>query len=146
MADTFQRRTRDLIRKVGDGDITSNIRIDQVYAQVQHDAVEFKHPRGGQAFFLSMPLLKNHPKYLQVLAEGMFRHRTMDLMVDVVLQYHNDVLPKIPLFEGTLRNSMELTVDDAGTQVFKDGPVAKRLTKKARKAKTARWSKYGGWR
>lgn len=66
------RRAIDGIRELRENtagpEVTATVTVDQVYAQVQHEALEFKHPRGGQAKYLTTPLLADSPEYIQSFA------------------------------------------------------------------------------
>jgi hypothetical protein len=68
---TFHDRIEELRRRIGskEGKITGEVIVDQVYAHYQHERLDLHHPRGGQALYLTMPLMLNHGDYLRDYAE-----------------------------------------------------------------------------
>lgn len=46
------------------------VRFTQRYAAVQHERLDYHHPRGGQAKYLEQPLEANRQRYLQHLRDS----------------------------------------------------------------------------
>jgi len=69
---TFSARTDELRRQTrcDRGTLTGSVEVDQVYAHVQHEHLEYKHPRGGQARYLAAGLEASYRDYLQAIADG----------------------------------------------------------------------------
>jgi hypothetical protein len=71
--------------------IFGSVTVDQVYAHYQHEHTEFRHPRGGRAKFLQIPLMRHFRDYLasyarDVLHNGGLRsvERSMEHLSDQV--------------------------------------------------------------
>jgi hypothetical protein len=97
MAGDFGARIDELMESVGDGELTASVVVDQVYAKYQHERMDLKHPQGGQAKYLSGPLLQRHQDYLRQLADS--------------------------VLHGSLVGAMELVAEDLATkQVFDHAP------------------------
>ena len=62
---TFSERIDELRKMVGSGKIVASCEVNQVYAQNQHEHLEYHHPRGGQALYLQEPLMENFHSYLE---------------------------------------------------------------------------------
>lgn len=52
------------------------VRFNQRYAAVQHERLDYNHPRGGQAKYLEQPLEENRQRYLQHLRDSVRREIT----------------------------------------------------------------------
>ena len=83
MRGTFAERCDELRASTGcnEGHLTGQVIVDQVYAHYQHEHLEFRHPRGGMALYLTTPLMVNFPRYFaavarEYLADG--GHRAME--------------------------------------------------------------------
>jgi hypothetical protein len=75
-------RTRSaLLAPVDTGDLRGSASVTEIangyrvsfgmrYAAVQHEGLEFNHPRGGQAKYLEQPLEENRPRYLQLIRDA----------------------------------------------------------------------------
>jgi hypothetical protein len=60
---------QELSDKVGHGFLVGKVTVDQVYAQYQHERMDLRHPRGGQAKYLTDPLYQNRNAYLIQVAK-----------------------------------------------------------------------------
>lgn len=69
MVSTFQERMQHLSDTVGEGYLVGKVTVDQVYAQYQHERLDLKHPRGGQAKYLTTPLFHNRNAFLVQIAK-----------------------------------------------------------------------------
>lgn len=77
---------KQLIERTGGGVVESHVTVDQVYAEMQHEALEFRHPRGGQAKYLETPLFSGSAGWIQKFASRFLNART-----DVPTLWHNEV-------------------------------------------------------
>lgn len=97
MAGDFGARMDELMAAVGEGELTVSVVVDQVYAKYQHERMDLKHPQGGQAKYLSAPLLNKAGDYLRQIAGS--------------------------VLHGSLQGAMELVAEDLATkQVFDHAP------------------------
>lgn len=69
MVSTFQARTDELAKRVDHGFLVGKVTVDQVYAHYQHERLDLKHPRGGMARYLTVPLFHNRNAFLTLVAE-----------------------------------------------------------------------------
>lgn len=58
-----------LAEAVGPGFLVGKVTVDQVYAHYQHERLDLKHPRGGMARYLTVPLFTNRNAYLIQVAK-----------------------------------------------------------------------------
>lgn len=81
MSATFAERCRELRHQIGCPErIVASVEVNQVYAHYQHEHLEFRHPRGGQAKYLETPLMLSYRLYLAMIARGLLSdggHRAM---------------------------------------------------------------------
>jgi hypothetical protein len=130
----FADRIAELMERVGDGMLTGNVEVDQVYAQNQHESLDFKHPRGGQAKYLEQPLMNNYERYLQSIADAVTSDpgepTVQDKMVEAVedLAGVGGVATFAPVEHGYLRGSGHPSVTSEGETVYDRAPVVGRLT------------------
>lgn len=137
MASDFGSQIDELLAKVGSGDLAATVVVNQVYARWQHDGLDLKHPRGGQALYLQQPLMDNHSRYLadyasQVLEDGgknTFISAAEDLAGDGGVASH------APVEFGDLRASGHPTVTDGEEVIYDRPPLAGRLSAEDLKAK-----------
>jgi hypothetical protein len=66
---TFQSRMDLLAEKVGGEFLVGTVEVDQIYAQYQHEGLDLNHPRGGQAKYLTVPLVHNRNAFLTQVAK-----------------------------------------------------------------------------
>jgi hypothetical protein len=140
MAGTFGRRMDDLKEIVGDGPLEGTVVVDQIYARYQHEGLDLKHPRGGQAKFLSQPLLDNRDGYLTEIAKTVLEDGGKQGMESAVedLAGEGGVETHAPVLWGDLRRSGHPTVRNNGAVVFDRPPAARRLTETELKDKARR--------
>lgn len=53
-----------------EGVLEGSVAVNQVYAHYQHEHMEFRHPRGGMAKYLEVPLLMNGTRYIADVARS----------------------------------------------------------------------------
>src|SRR5215467_5382525 len=71
MTGTFALRVRELREHTGNGELLSgSVTVDQRYAHYQHERLDLRHPRGGHARFLAVPLETRFRTYLSWIAGG----------------------------------------------------------------------------
>lgn len=122
---------KELIDGTGGGIVQSTVVVDQVYAEMQHEALEFRHPRGGQAKYLETPLFSNYGRWIQKFANGMLRGR-----LDVPKDWHDgpgkslqDSVPKFaPVEFDDLRRSAALQTTVGRQPRFENPAQQPRLT------------------
>lgn len=59
--------------KRGKTNISLSVGYDLVYAIVQHERLDFNHPRGGKAKFLEDPFKENREKYARIISNAVNR-------------------------------------------------------------------------
>lgn len=126
--DDWDRKLGALEARVGMGSLQGRITVDQRYAAVQHNRKDFRHPRGGQAEYLSQPLIRLLPEHMQHLADGLLDGTLVDKMADNMEELSQEVNTLAPLDTGILRNSGHPTVIDNGATVYDRPPLAPRRT------------------
>lgn len=144
MAGDFRQRTQVLLDMVGTGTIEASVRVDQVYAQMQHEAAEFRHPGGGKAYYLRDPLIKNHRSWLTEVAKELFYQPMNNLFIAIADDFKEEAFLQTPLFESDLARSGEPRVKDRGRFIYR-GPHQRRLSKAQLKIKTRKWHLAYGW-
>jgi hypothetical protein len=140
-------RLRQLADHIGVGDLVGHVEVNQVYAHYQHAHPEFKHPRGGQAFYLEDPLYERTGSYMQAVADDM-----LDLdknLIDSVMDQMRDLVRQVevraPVELTNLRRSGHPWVTDKGATVRDQPPLQHRLSEQELKAlsKLRGGHKYG---
>jgi hypothetical protein len=137
MAGDFGERIDELMERVGHGDLVGSVVIDQRYAAVQHNSLDFEHPRGGQALYLQQPLMEHHEDYLRKIAGGILDDGGKRAMEEVVEDLAEDggVARLAPLEFGDLRDSGHPSVTEDGAVVYDREPRQHRLSDEELKAK-----------
>lgn len=137
MSGDFTTRLDEVAERVGKGSLTGMVEVDQIYAQWQHEGLDFRHPRGGQALYLQQPLMDHHADYLQRIADGVLDDGGKDAMREVVEDLAEDggVATHAPLEFGDLRDSGHPTVTDDGAVIYDRPPRQHRLSDEELKAK-----------
>lgn len=131
MASTFFDRIDELSDAVGHGDLVIKVEIDQIYSHYQHEGLDLKHPRGGNAEFLRRPLITNQGAYLQKLADGLISEDGSDLIEaasSVAENLSDDAARQTPVEFDDLRESGHPSVTDDGAVVYNRPPKVGRLS------------------
>lgn len=138
MAGDFGERIDELMERVGSGDLTGSVTVDQAYARYQHEGLDFAHPRGGQALYLQQPLMDHKDAYLQKLADGILDDGGKRAMIDAVedLAEAGGVATHAPVEFDDLRASGHPMVTSDGETVYDRAPRVARLSEEELKAKT----------
>jgi hypothetical protein len=137
VAGDFGDRIDELKERVGSGDLTGSVAVDQVYAAVQHNHLDWNHPRGGQALYLQQPLLDHKDDYLQRIADGVLDDGGKAAMREAVedLAEGGGVASHAPVEFGDLRDSGHPSVTEDGATVYDREPRQHRLSEDELKAK-----------
>jgi hypothetical protein len=132
---SFEAALDRLSDAVGHERVRGKVEVDQVYARYQHEGLDFKHPRGGQAKYLEQPLYANVALYMRdiaarVLPDGDVVRGMADAMEDL----SGEVFDKAPIEFLDLRASAHPTVRQGGI-VYDRPPMQARLTEQQLRAK-----------
>lgn len=137
MAGDFAERIRELQERVGDGTLRGKVEVDQVYARYQHEGLDFKHPRGGQAKYLEQPWLSEAENRVRTVAKTVLEPGgPQDGMRDVVEGGAEDVKTHAPVEFDDLRRSGHPSVEDDGVVVYDRPPEVPRLSEDELRAKS----------
>jgi len=136
MAGTFAARIGELKAMVGTGDLVGKVEVSQRYAQRQHEELSWAHPRGGQALYLSQPLLDNHARYLQRYADRLLEDGGEPAMVESMenLAEEGGVATHAPVLYSNLRASGAPSVTSDGVTVYSRPPRQHRLSEEELRA------------
>jgi len=128
----------ELMDRVGDGDLSGSVIVDQIYAQIQHENLAYDHENGGQAKYLEQPLFENRVEYFQNVADSVLDDGGEKGMVTSVedLAGEGGVMKYAPIQWGDLRRSGHPIVTSDGAVVYDRAPLARRLTPEELKAKS----------
>lgn len=140
-------RLRALAEHIGVGDLVGHVVVDQVYAHYQHAHPQFKHPRGGQAFYLEDPLYEHTGSYMQAVADDMLDldKNLIDSVFDQMKDLVDQVKVRAPVLFFNLHRSGAPSVTDKGATVRSQPPEQRRLSEQELKAlsKARGGHKYG---
>jgi hypothetical protein len=136
MAGTFADRIDILKAMVGTGDLTGKVVVDQAYARAQHENLDWNHPRGGQALYLSQPLLENYPRYLQAFADHLLEDGGESSLAESMedLAEEGGVATRAPVLYANLRASGAPSVTSDGVTVYSRPPRQHRLSEEELRA------------
>jgi hypothetical protein len=146
MAGDFGDKIDELAQRVGSDFLVGEVTVDQVYAQYQHEGLDLDHPRGGQAHYLTDPLLAESGNYLQEVADTVLNDGGVAGMATAMDNLAGSdgasgIATTAPVLFGDLRDSGHPQVFDSpsdigeGRIVFDREPRAHRLTEAELKAK-----------
>lgn len=138
MAGDFGQRIQDLIDQVGDGELKASLVVDQRYAAIQEVDTTLRHPRGGQAHYLSEPLTQRHRRYYGDVADAVLGGDVTQAMADAVEDLSEAVEQLAPREFHDLRHSGHPTVADDGQTVYDRPPKVARLTETQLREKARR--------
>jgi len=146
MAGDFLARMDELIEEHDGGDVVGSVVVDQVYARYQHERMDLKHPNGGQAKFLSGPLLNDAGKYLQKLAGNVLHGSLNAAMAECMESLSLSVWEKAPRDFWDLRQSGNPRVHVGAAEVYNRPPIVPRLTEaQLREKARLKGMGLGGW-
>lgn len=136
MASSFFERTDELKDLVGQGDLEGHLVVDQAYARVQHESLDFKHVHGGTAKFVEKPLMEGYRHWYQRLADAFGDRPLNEAMIDNVEDFVVDAEVTTPVEFGDLAQSGHPSVTSDGEVVYDRAPVIHRLSKEELDAKS----------
>lgn len=121
---------------VGSGDLVGSVVVDQVYAAYQHNGLDFVHPRGGQALYLSQPLLDHKDAYLQSYADRLLEDGGESSLIESMEDLAEDggVATHAPILYANLRASGAPSVVSDGVTIYDRPPRQHRLSEDELKA------------
>jgi hypothetical protein len=130
MTGTFDARMDELAARVrsGRGTLAGSVEVDQVYAHVQHEHLEYKHPRGGMARYLASGLEDHHGEYLQAIADGVLDDGGRDAMERSMEHLSGEVYDRAPREFMDLRRSGHPQVRQGLDMLYDRPPLQHRLT------------------
>lgn len=144
-SESFDAALARLSEAVGVGTIRGRVEVDQVYARYQHEGLDFKHPRGGQAKYLEQPLYANAGLYMRDLAARVLPDGdVVQAMADVTEDLSGEVFDKAPIEFLDLRASAHPTVTQGGAVKYDRPPMQARLSEQQLRAKHKLRSLGGG--
>jgi len=132
----FAERIDELMEKVGTGDLVGKVEVSQLYAQYQHEGLDFHHPRGGQALYLQQPLMSHADEYMQKIASGILDDGGKRAMEECVenLAEEGGVASHAPILWANLRASGHPSVSEDGVTTYDRPPRQHRLTEEELRA------------
>lgn len=141
MAGDFQERIDYLKLLIGTGKIEGSVRIDQVYAQYQHEGIHLKHRQGGKSHFLTDPLLSNFPRYFDRLARNLYHFEGIrKSMLENMNDLNDQAYDQAPKYFRDLAWSGEVRIKEGGRFVVKIPAPVQRLTKPQYRMKSKLWN------
>lgn len=121
---------QQLIDRTGGPTVKGTVVVDQVYAQDQHESLDYLHPHGGGAKYLENPMFEHAAGRIQQFADRFLnaRRSTASVWGGVVCQpLIRDVEQHAPRKQQDLRFSAGLTVREGGSTVLVIPPKIPRL-------------------
>lgn len=118
---SFDEGTQILETIVGDGPLTMGIVVQQPYAAAEHNRTYYRHPRGGMAYYLEIPLITAREQYLMQLAMNAITKDGSDLIktaIEIAENMTSIVRRNAPVQSGLLRESTDAFVRDAGITIY----------------------------
>lgn len=128
---SFDERIDHLSEQVGHGTLSMKLEVDQVYAHYQEVGADFRHPEGGQAFYLRDTLYVDNDKHLESLAARAVTPEGSELKsaaIGVSEDLSQGVFKRAPLEFGDLKASGHPTVTDDGAVIYDRPPNVHRLS------------------
>ena len=106
----FEEGIDELLEATPVGFLVGSVEMDQVYAHYQHEHPEFKHPRGGQAFFLRDALYTQIDMIMTALALSVTKKRLPQAMAEGMERVSDLAYQLSPVEYTPLRRSTHPTV------------------------------------
>lgn len=129
MVKRFEDGIDQLIDMVGGGSLRGRVVVDQPYAQIQHERLDFRHPAGGRAKYLERSLEETRHQWMRRSADSLLEGGVRETMVWAVEQVSTRVYQTAPFEFGDLRGSPHPTVFDGRAVMYERLPATRRLTK-----------------
>lgn len=138
----FAERIQELIDRTP-SKLNGTVVVDQAYAQIQHEAMEFNHPRGGRAKYLGGPLIENYQQYVSNLADSLLGGQLPAAMIRNMENLSTQgVYENAPVEFADLKASGHPIVEADGMKIYDREPMVHRLSEEELRAK-ARLHSYG---
>ena len=118
----------ELQRRVGEGTLRGLVVLDQVYAKYQHERMDLRHPRGGQAKFMELTIAIRSSVWMGWLAEATLDGDLVRVMADCMEDLDDMMKVLIPTELGVLKNSGNPRVLDEFRMVYNRPARWRRLT------------------
>jgi hypothetical protein len=136
MESTYKERLAELKKLTGaPAALEGTVTVDQVYAHYQHEHLEFRHPRGGSAMYLTKPLMDRYQDYLREVAKTMLTDGGMSGMKHAVEDLSDQVELTAPVEFADLRRSGHPQITQGGSTKYDRQPKVHRLTEAELRAK-----------
>lgn len=129
MSSTFFARMAELKEKVGQGKISSEIKVNQVYARRQHQGIHLNHPAGGQALFLRTALMSTHQSHYRQVAAELFDGNLRALFIRYAERVARESRGRTPVELGNLKNSDSTKVRERGRVIYRRPAERPRLSR-----------------
>ena len=144
-ADELRARTR-----CGHGLLRGSVTVDQVYAHVQHERLDYRHPRGGGPKYLERPLFEHAPSYLAAIARTVLEDGGRREMARAMEHLSDEAELRAPWEFGDLIHSGHPEVRRGEELIYDRPPKRHRLTGAELRAKSRlRWAtlpdRLKGW-
>ncbi len=144
---SFDEAVDELKAIVGHGVLEAEISVNQVYAhwidgtpdqipgRSKHKfSVEFDHPHGGEAQFLSGQIPEKRDSTFAEWAREALRGGLVRSTIRIALEMRDQVFMRAPVEFGMLHNSTSIKVSDHGEPVFYTPALVPRLSEAEIKA------------
>jgi cytochrome oxidase assembly protein ShyY1 len=136
MTATFAERIAELRQRTDLGQtLHGSVTVDQVYAHYQHEHLEFRHPRGGHAFYLTRPLMEQYRMVLAEVARDWLGDGGKRAMEHGMERLSDAVEVQAPVEFYDLRRSGHPEVRVGQRLVYDRQPKQRRLTEQELRAK-----------
>lgn len=138
----FAERIQELIDRTP-SHLHGTVIVDQAYAQIQHESMQFHHPRGGRAKYLGGPLIEKYQEYISNLAEGLLPGQLPAAMIRNMENLSTaGVFENAPVEFADLKASGHPIVESDGMKIYDREPMVHRLSEEELRIK-ARLRDYG---
>lgn len=130
MSTEFATRIDELRHRTGSdsGWLRGSVTVDQVYAHFQHEHLEFRHPRGGRARYLAVPLEAGFRSWLFEISDGYLDDGGRAAMIRAMEHLSADVENEAPREFQDLRYSGHPVVQLGQRIIYDRPPLVHRLT------------------
>lgn len=136
MTKTFDEGIDELRAMVGGGTMTGTISVNQIYAHYQDSgfgphgtpAALFKHPRGGEAAYLSGQMPERRDEVISAWARNIFDGALAATTIRLLQSFAEQVFLRAPREFEILRNSTSLKLENHGRVEFLEPALMPRLS------------------
>jgi hypothetical protein len=121
----------EVLDLVGDGSLQGKVRVDQIYAQDQHENLTYAHLDGGRPKYLYLSLMASYTPMMSMLARSVLLGELRQAMIDCMEEVSDRMESDAPVEHGYLRRSANPRAYDGGTQYYNRPATAPRLSREA---------------